>query len=159
MSPLNALIPTVMIIGLVVTASAQEVSPPVVKGLNAVNASFIQNWNKKEPIEIAALFTTNSLFVAPAGTYAGRPGVQQYYEKIFPIMHPSDDFAHDIDHVQMLSGDLAMAVGHWSVSRPPLKGFWSAVYEHQGKSWLMRAHTYNTLPPPPATQEPSTSNR
>jgi ketosteroid isomerase-like protein len=93
------------------------------------------------------------LFVAPPGVYIGQPGVQQYYENVFATVHPSADFMHDIDHVEMLSGDLAIATGHWSLSRPALKGFWSAVYEHRsGPPWAMRAHTYNIMPPAPAPQ-------
>jgi hypothetical protein len=73
--------------------------------------------------------------------------------------HPSDDFRHDIDRLEMLSSNLATAVGHWSLSRPALKGFWSAVYEEEGGIWTMRTHTYDVTPPPAAAQVSSPPSR
>jgi uncharacterized protein (TIGR02246 family) len=128
-------------------ASAQEAPQPVLAAVNATNAEFVQHWNEHQPAAIAALFKPDALFVAPPGTYIGRQGVQQYYEKLFSTVHPSSDFTHDIDRVETLSNGLAIAIGHWSLSKPALKGFWSAVYEHEGSTWEMRAHTYNITPP------------
>jgi uncharacterized protein (TIGR02246 family) len=128
-------------------ASAQEAPKSVLTAINTTNTEFVQSWNKHDPAATAALCGSDALFVAPPGTYVGRQGVQQYYEKLFTTIHPSEDFAHDIDRVQMLSSDLAMAAGPWKLSRSALKGFWSAVYEHKGDAWEMRAHTYNITPP------------
>lgn len=147
MMSLRALFMSAMTVCLTVAASAQEASQSVLTAVNATNAEFVQHWNKEEPAAIAALCTPSALFVAPAGTYVGQPGVQSYYETVFSL-HPSADFTHDIDQVEMLSSDLALAVGPWNLSRPALKGFWSAVYEHRGEAvWAMRAHTYNITPP------------
>jgi uncharacterized protein (TIGR02246 family) len=118
-----------------VPASAQQASQQVVQAVNATNTTFVQDWNKHDPAALTASFTPNALYVAPAGSFVGREGVQQYYEKLFATMHPALDFTHDIDRVEMLSNDLAVAIGHWNISNPPLKGTWSAVYEHQGTAW------------------------
>ena len=137
--------------GLAVAAYAQEclkVPASVLTAVSTENAEFVQSRNKHDPAAIAALFKPDALFLAPAGNYLGRDGVQKYYEMVFTTVHPSADFTHDIDRVEMLSGNLAIAIGHWNLSRPPLKGFWSAVYETQGEAWTMRAHTYNITPPP-----------
>jgi uncharacterized protein (TIGR02246 family) len=100
-----------------VAASAQEAPQSVLTAINTTNSVFVQNYNKHEPAAIAALFNPNALFVAPPGTYVGRQGVQQFYENVFTTVHPSADFVHDIDRVEMLSNDLAIAIGHWNLSR------------------------------------------
>jgi uncharacterized protein (TIGR02246 family) len=157
MVSLRVLFISAMTVCLAVAASAQEASQSVLTAVSTTNADFIQHWNKQDPAAIAELFTPNVLFVAPAGTYVGQPGVQRYYETIFNTVHPSADFSHDIDHVETLSSDLALAVGHWNLSRPAMKGFWSAIYERRGgAAWVMRSHTYNIMPPAPAAQGTST---
>jgi hypothetical protein len=65
---------------LAVAASAQEASQSILTAVNATNTEFVQHWNKQEPAAIAALFTSNALFVAPAGTYVGQPDVQRFYD-------------------------------------------------------------------------------
>jgi uncharacterized protein (TIGR02246 family) len=152
MASLRALIVLALALCLAEPALAQEAPQPVVTAVNAANADFVRSWNKQDPAMIAALFTSSALFVAPPGVYVGQPGVQRYYENLFATVHPSADFAHDIDHVEMLSDNLVITSGHWSLSRPALKGFWSAVYEHRSGPWVMRAHTYNITPPAPAPQ-------
>jgi uncharacterized protein (TIGR02246 family) len=160
MVSLRPLFISAMFVCLAVAASAQEAPQSVLTAISAANADFVQHWNKQEPEAIAALFTSDALFVAPAGIYVGQPGVQRYYDTVFSSVHPSADFTHDIDRVQMLSSDLALAVGHWNLSRPALKGFWSAVYEHSGEAvWAMRAHTYNITPPAPPMQGASPPGR
>jgi hypothetical protein len=109
-----------IIVGLSVAAAAQEVAKSVETGLTATNAEFVQHWNQQEPAAIAALFTSESLFVAPAGIYIGQVGVQKYYEGIFSTIHPSSDFAHDIDHAQMLSDHLAN--GHRALESVSARG-------------------------------------
>ena len=144
-----------MVPGLAISAPAQEAPQPVAAGVNATNSAFVQDWNKHNPAAIAGTFTPNALFVAPPGSFFGREGVQQYYDKLFATVHPASNFTHDIDRVEMLSNELAMVTGHWNLADPPAKGFWSAVYEHQGTAWPMRAHTYNISPPAPAAQTSS----
>jgi uncharacterized protein (TIGR02246 family) len=144
-----------MISGLAISAPAQEAPQSVVTGVDATNSRFVQDWNKHDPAAIAGTFTPNALFVAPPGSFVGRQGVQQYYDKLFATVHPASNFTHDIDRVEMLSNELAMVTGHWHLADPPAKGFWSAVYEHQGTAWPMRAHTYNIAPPASATQTTS----
>jgi len=136
-------------------ASAQQAPQQIVQAVDAANTLFVQDWNKHDPTAIIATFTPNALYIAPAGNFVGRDGVKQYYEKLFATMHPALDFTHDIDRVEMLSNDLAVALGHWSIANPPAKGFWSAVYEHQGTAWLMRVHTATVTPPAPAAQSTS----
>lgn len=143
---LRSLVASSVIVCFAVAASAQEAPQSVVTAINSGNAEFVRVWNKHDPAAVAALFDTNALFVNPAGNFVGRQAVQQYYEKLFGTLHPSDDFTHDVDHVQMLSNDLAIGTGHWTLSRPAQKGFWSAVYEHKGNTWEIRSHTASLTP-------------
>jgi uncharacterized protein (TIGR02246 family) len=136
-------------------ASAQQTPEQVVHAVNATNSSFVQDWNKHDPAAISGKFAPNALFVAPSGIFVGREGVQQFFEKFFATVHPALDFTHDIDRVEMLSNELVVVTGHFNLSDPPAKGFWSAVYEHQGTAWPMRVHIYNVTPPAPAAQSPS----
>ena len=89
MASLRTLIAPAVIVCFAVAASAQEAPKSVMTGINITNAEFVRIWNKHDPAAIAALFDPNALFVAPPGTYVGRQGVQQYYEKAFATMHPS----------------------------------------------------------------------
>jgi uncharacterized protein (TIGR02246 family) len=139
-----------MISALTVPASAQEAPQAVVTGVSATNSTFVQVWNKHDPVAIAGTFTPNARFVAPPGSFVGRQRVQQYFDKLFVTLHPASKFTHDIDRVEMLSNEPAIVTGHWNLADPPAKGFWSAVYEHQGTAWPMRAHAYNIAPPAPA---------
>lgn len=118
MASLRSLIAPSVIVCFAVAASAQEAPKSVVTAINTTNAEFVRNWNKHDAAAIAALFEPDALFVAPPGTYVGRQGVQQYYEKVFTTVHPSEDFTHDLDRVQMLSTDLAIGTGHWNLSHP-----------------------------------------
>ncbi len=146
---------TGMISALAISAPAQEAPPSVVTGVNATNSTFVQDFNKHDPTAIVGTFTPNTLFVAPSGSSVGRQEVQQYYDRLFATLRPALNFTHDIDRVEVLSNELAIVTGHWNLADPPAKGFWSAVYEHQGTAWPMRAHTYNIAPPAPATQTTS----
>jgi uncharacterized protein (TIGR02246 family) len=146
MMSLRTLIPALTIC-FSVGASADEPSQSVKTALDRISADFIQAWNKQQPAAMAALFAANCLYVAPTGTYTGQAGVQQFYEMTFNTVHPSSDFARDTTNVQTLSDTLVMAAGHWSISRPAIQGFWSEVYERDGGSWVVRAHTHNISPP------------
>jgi uncharacterized protein (TIGR02246 family) len=159
MLSMRTLIGAAVAVYIALPAFAQEAPQSVVAAVNATNGDFVLKWNKQDPGAIAALFAPGAMFVAPTGNFSGRADVQHYYENLFATVHPSSDFTHDIDRVETLSGDLAMATGHWNLSRPAIKGFWSAVYQHQGDAWTMRAHTYNILPPASASQGASTSGR
>ena len=55
-----------------------------------------------------------------------------------------------VDQVQMLSGNTAIALGHWTLQSPSSQGYWTEIYELQGQDWTMRLHAHNiTLPAPP----------
>jgi uncharacterized protein (TIGR02246 family) len=118
------------------------------QGVLAANTTFVESWNRHDAAAVATSFEPDVLFVAPTVALTNRQGVQQYYERLFGNAHPSSDFGHAIDHVQKLSDDLEYAVGHWSLSRPALTGYWSAIFEQKNGTWVMRAHTYNIAPPP-----------
>jgi hypothetical protein len=50
----------------------------------------------------------------------------------------------------MLSGNTAIALGHWTLQSPNSQGYWTEIYELQGQDWIMRLHAHNiTLPAPP----------
>jgi uncharacterized protein (TIGR02246 family) len=156
MVSLRGLFISAMTVCLAVAASAQEAPEPVLTAISAANTDFVQHWNKQEPAALAALFTPDAVFVTLDGTSVGQPGVQRYYEIVFKAVHPSG-FTRDIDHVEMLSNDLALVVGHWTLSQPAARGFWSAVYQHRGEAaWAMRTSTINFTPRAPAAQGPST---
>lgn len=159
MTSLGKFIKSTLAICLAMPALAQEAPPATVMAIKSTNSNFVQKWNKQEPAALAALFTSSALFVAPNGVSNGQSGVQKYYETLFTTVHPSSDFVHDVDRVEMLSIDLAMASGSWNLSRPALKGFWSAVYERRGDAWPMREHSYNITPPAAAAPGASPSPR
>jgi len=103
--------------------SAQQAPQQVVQAVNATNTSFVQDWNKHDPAAMAGKFTPNALFVAPSGSFVGREGVQQFFEKFFATVHPALDFTHDIDRAEMLSNDLVVVTGHFTLSNPRQRGF------------------------------------
>jgi len=95
---------------------------------------------------IAALCTTDAVFITPTGIATGRQEIENSYKKLFAQLRSARDFVEPVDQVQALSSNMAVAVGHWTLQSPNLKGYWSEVYERQGQDWNIRLHAHNITP-------------
>lgn len=148
---LRFLVLTALLMGFAPSAIAQDktASAAVTQAVKAVHEKFSQAWNKHDAAGIAALCTTDGVFVTPAGIAYGRPEIENSYKKLFGQI-AAEGFVTPVDQVQMLSGNTAIALGHWTLQSPSSQGYWTEVYELQGQEWNIRMHAHNiTLPTPP----------
>jgi uncharacterized protein (TIGR02246 family) len=141
---------TALLVGFAPTAIVQDktASEAVTQAVKAVHEKFSQAWNKHDGSGIAALCTTDGVFVTPAGIAFGRQEIENSYKKLFSQI-AAEGFVTPVDQVQMLSGNTAMALGHWTLQSPSSQGYWTEVYELQGQEWNIRLHAHNITPPAP----------
>jgi hypothetical protein len=76
----------------------------------------------------------------------GREEIENWYKRLFTQI-AAEGFVEPVDQVQMLSGNTAIALGHWTLRSPNLKGNWTEVYQLQGQVWNIRLHAHNVTPP------------
>ena len=131
-------------------AQGNAASEANTQAIKAAHEKFSAAWNRHDAAAIAALCTTDSVFVVPTGISAGREQIENSYKKLFTQLQPRG-FVEPIDQVQMLSANTFIAVGHWTLQVPNLKGYWTEVYERQGRDWAIRLHAHNITPPPPSS--------
>ena len=147
---LRPLVLTTLIVGFAPAAIAQDktASEAVIQAVKAGLEKFSQAWNKHVAAGIAALCTADGVFVTPAGIAYGRQKIENSYEKLFAQI-AAQGFVTPVDQVQMLSGNTAIALGHWTLQSPSSQGYWTEIYELRGQDWIMRLHTHNITPPAP----------
>jgi ketosteroid isomerase-like protein len=92
------------------------------------------------------LCTADGVFVTPTGIASGRQEIETSYKKLFAQI-AAKDFVSPVDQVQMLSGNTAIALGHWTLQLPSAQGYWTEVYELQGQDWNIRLHAHTITPP------------
>jgi uncharacterized protein (TIGR02246 family) len=151
LTSLHSLVLTALVVGFAPAAIGQDktASAEVTQAVKAVHEKFSQAWNKHDAAGIAALSTSDGVFVTPAGIAYGRPEIENSYKKLFGQI-AAEGFVTPVDQVQMLSGNTAMALGHWTLQSPSSQGYWTEIYEVQGQEWNIRMHAHNiTLPAPP----------
>jgi uncharacterized protein (TIGR02246 family) len=129
-------------------AEDKTASEAVTQAVKAVHEKFSQAWNKHDAAGIAALCTTDGVFVTPTGIALGRQEIENWYKKLFAQI-AAEGFVTPVDQVQMLSGNAAIALGHWTLQSPSSQGYWTEVYELQGQEWNIRLHAHNITPPAP----------
>lgn len=148
---LRSLVLTALIVGFAPAAIAEDktASEAVTQAVKAAHEKFSQAWNKHDATGIAALCTADGVFVTPTGIAFGRQEIENSYKKLFAQI-AAQGFVTPVDQVQMLSGNTAIALGHWTLQSPNSQGYWTEIYELQGQDWTMRLHAHNiTLPAPP----------
>ena len=147
----DSLVLTTLIVGFAPAAIAQDktVSEAVIQAVNAGHEKFSQAWNKHDATGIAALCTADGVFVTPAGIAYGRQEIESSYKKLFAQI-AAQGFVTPVDQVQMVSGNTAIALGHWTLQSPVSQGYWTEIYQLQGQDRITRLHAHNiTLPAPP----------
>ena len=147
---LRSLVLTAFVVGCAPAAIAQDrtASEPVTKAITAAHEKFSEAWNKHDAAGIAALCNADGVFVTPAGIAFGRQEIENSYKKLFAQI-AAKGFVSPVDQVQTLSGNTAIALGHWTLQSPSSQGYWTEVYELQGQNWNMRLHAHNITPPAP----------
>jgi uncharacterized protein (TIGR02246 family) len=145
---LCSLVLTALIAGGAPAAIAQDktASEAVTQAIKAAHDKFSEAWNKHDAAGIAALCTADGVFVTPTGIAFGREEIENWYKKLFTQI-AAKGFVEPVDQVQMLSGNTAIALGHWTLQSPSLKGNWTEVYQLQGQVWNIRLHAHNVTPP------------
>ena len=144
---LLSLVPIALAMGGAPAAIAQDkpASEAVTQAIKAAHEKFSDAWNKHDAAGIAALCTADGVFVTPTGIAFGRQEIENSYKKLFTQI-AAKGFVEPVDQVQILSGNTAIALGHWTLQSPSLKGYWTEVYELQGQDWNIRLHAHNITP-------------
>jgi uncharacterized protein (TIGR02246 family) len=144
---LLSLVPIALAMGGAPAAIAQDkpASETVTQAIKAAHEKFSDAWNKHDAAGIAALCTADGVFVTPTGIAFGRQEIENSYKKLFTQI-AAKGFVEPVDQVQILSGNTAIALGHWTLQSPSLKGYWTEVYELQGQDWNIRLHAHNITP-------------
>ena len=144
---LLSLVPIALAMGGAPAAIAQDkpASEAVTQAIKAAHEKFSDAWNKHDAAGIAALCTADGVFVTPTGIAFGRQEIENSYKKLFTQI-AAKGFVEPVDQVQILSGNTAIALGHWTLQSPSLKGYWTEVYELQGQDWNIRLHAHNVTP-------------
>lgn len=145
---LRSAVLTALLVGASHIATAQDstASEAVIQAIKAAHQKFSEAWNKHDAGRIAALCTANSVFVTPTGIAFGRQEIENSYKKLFTQVASAKGFVEPVDQVQKLSDHTAIALGHWTLQSPSLKGYWTEVYELQGQDWNIRLHAHNITP-------------
>jgi uncharacterized protein (TIGR02246 family) len=126
-------------------AQGKPASEAVTQAIKAAHEKFTDAWNKHDAAGIAALCTADRVFVTPTGIAVGRREIENSYKKLFAQI-AAKGFVEPVDQVQTLSGNTAIAFGHWTLQSPSARGYWTEVYELQGQDWNIRLHAHNITP-------------
>jgi uncharacterized protein (TIGR02246 family) len=143
-------------LGLITSASAQQIDQNTQKQIERIAAAYVENWNKHDAAAIAALYTKDGVLVTPTG--AVRSGSQEIEQatqavmKIFP-QHNGET----IEQISPLGNDADIRIGEFHLSgqgqngSTKLDGGYTAVDVREGDTWKIRLFTavpIATLAPP-----------
>lgn len=149
-------------IGFALPAVAEEketAGPPIAQQSNllgdvnalaeftALRTKYVEALNKLDAAALAEFYTEDGIVVTPDGWFSGRETIEKWYAYMFQRWHPTNSIRQN-DQVTAF-GNQAWAVGRWwstlqSQNGPVLaRGYWSAVYVHEGDAWKIRMATYN----------------
>jgi uncharacterized protein (TIGR02246 family) len=157
MSRMLMIVP-VLAIGLAMPASAQQISQlDADQAAKSVSDSFNKALHAKDAAKIAALYTENTVRVAPDGAQIGRAEVQNNWTEAFKVYEP--EFAK-VDRVAVIGHDVVLSVNSWagtfnSPNGPvPVKGYATWTEVRDGGGWKISNETWNLTPaPPPETKK------
>jgi uncharacterized protein (TIGR02246 family) len=150
------IISPIIAIGLVTSASAQQVDQNTRKQIEQIIAEYHDAWNKHDAAGIAALYTKDGIVVSqgPQMVKHGQQDIVKNYERAFATV-PHHDSA-TADEIIPLGGDVYMSVGEYHLTgstNNKIDGHWTAVYVPEGGKLKIRMLTpVPDLPPAPAAR-------
>lgn len=118
------------------------------KVAEAASDKFNEGWNKADMALLGSLFTKDATLVTPMGRMTGIPAISG------DLGHAAGKSVHTttVDEAHAVGSAAAWATGSYKAQgpegKPSFGGFWTALYQRQGKEWKMRLLMVAASPPP-----------
>jgi uncharacterized protein (TIGR02246 family) len=133
-------------------ASLAQAQQSVRKGIEANNRRFIEVFNKGDGAAVAAMYATDARLLPPnSPMIEGRQNIQTFWQGF--ISMGVKIVKLDVDQVEA-SGNLAIEVGHYSLTIPAAgggtitdEGKYVVVWKRQGRNWKLAVDIFNTNMP------------
>jgi uncharacterized protein (TIGR02246 family) len=148
----SSIIVAVATLGLITSASAQEVDQNHRQQIERIAAAYVENWNKHDAAGIAALYAKDGVQVTATGVKSGPQEIEQAYQsamKTFPQHN-----GQTIEQISPLGNDADIRIGQFHLSGEgpngptKLDGRYTAVDVREGGTWKIRLLTAIPIPPP-----------
>jgi uncharacterized protein (TIGR02246 family) len=140
-------------IGLITSASAQQIDQTTRQQIAGIAAAYVENWNKHNAAGVAALYAKDGVLVTPTGAViSGSQELERAYQgsiKTFPQHN-----GQTIEQISSLGNDADIRIGEFHLSGQgqngptKLDGRYTAVDVREGGTWKIRLLTAVRLPPP-----------
>jgi uncharacterized protein (TIGR02246 family) len=101
-------------LGLVTSASAQEIDQNARQQIERIAAAYVENWNKHDAAGIAALYTKDGVQVTAMGVRSGPQEIERAYEsaiKTFPQHN-----GQTIEQISPLGNDADIRIGQFHLA-------------------------------------------
>jgi uncharacterized protein (TIGR02246 family) len=140
-------------IGLITSASAQQIDQNTRQQIEGIAAAYVENWNKHNAEGVAALYAKDGVLVTATGAVRSGPQeLEQAYQssiKTFPRHN-----GQTIEQISPLGKDAAIRIGEFHLSGQgpngptKLDGRYTAVDVREGGTWKIRLLTAVPITPP-----------
>ena len=139
-------------LGLITSASAQEIDQNTRQQIERIAAAYVENWNKHDAAGVAALYAKDGVHVSANGVMSGPQEIEQAYQsaiKTFPQHN-----GQPIEQISPLGNDAVIRIGQFHLSgegpNGPTKrdGRYTSVDVREGGTWKIRLLTSFPIPPP-----------
>jgi uncharacterized protein (TIGR02246 family) len=139
-------------LGLVTSASAQQIDQNTRQQIERIAAAYVENWNKNDAAGIVALYTKDDVQVTAMGVRSGPQELEQAYEgaiKTFPQHN-----GQTIEQILPLGNDAVIRIGQFHLAGQgqngptKLDGRYTSVDVREGGTWKIRILTGVPIPPP-----------
>ena len=133
-------------LGLIASASAQQIDQNTRQQIERIAAAYVENWNKHDAAGIAALYTKDGVLVTPTG--AVRSGPQEIQQASQGVMKTFPQHnGETIEQILPLGNDADIRIGEFHLSGQgqngptKLDGRYTAVDVREGGTWKIRLFT------------------
>ena len=140
-------------LGLITSASAQQIDQNTRQQIERIAAAYVEDWNKHDAAGIAALYTKDGVLVTPTG--AVRSGSQEIEQASQGVMKTFPQHnGETIEQISPLGNDADFRIGEFHLSGQgqngptKLDGRYTAVDVREGGTWKIRLLTAVPIPPP-----------
>ena len=140
-------------LGLIASASAQQIDQNTRQQIERIAAAYVENWNKHDAAGIAALYTQDGVLVTPTG--AVRSGSQEIEQASQGVMKTFPQHnGETIEQISPLGNDADIRIGEFHLSGQgqngptKLDGRYTAVDVREGGTWKIRLFTAVPMAPP-----------
>jgi uncharacterized protein (TIGR02246 family) len=140
-------------IGLITSASAQEIDQNTRQQIERIAAAYVENWNKHDAGGVAALYAKDGVLVTATGVVRSGPQeIEQAYQgaiKAFPQHN-----GQTVEQISPLGNDAVIRIGQFHLAGEgqngptKLDGRYTAVDVREGGTWKTRLLTAVPIPPP-----------